>query len=109
MQRLPKQLAATELGAATADLYPVPANTRTTISACSVTNKTAVARLVTVTIKAAAGTARNVAYNMSVPAGATRVVSGALAQTLEAGAVLAGFADAAGAVDIVASGYETNP
>jgi hypothetical protein len=109
MQRLPKQLAAAELGAASADLYSAPANTRTTISACSVTNKSGVARLVTITIKAAAGTARNVAYNLSVPAGATRVVSGALAQTLEAGGVLAGFADAAAAVDIVASGYETNP
>lgn len=109
MQRLPKQLAATELGAATTDLYSAPANTRTTISACSVTNKSGVARLVTITLKASGGTARNVAYNMSVPAGATRVVSGALAQTLEAGGVLAGFADAAGAIDIVASGYETNP
>ena len=109
MQRLPKLLAAAELGAAAATLYAAPANTRTTISACSVTNKTGVARLVTITVTASGGTARNVAYNMSVPAGATRVVSGALAQTLEAGGVLAGSADAAGAVDIVASGYETNP
>ena len=109
MQRLPKQLAAAELAAASADLYSPPANTRTTISACSATNKTVTARLVTITVKAAGGTARNVAYNMNVPAGATRVVSGALAQTLEAGGVLAGFADAAGAVDIVVSGYETNP
>jgi hypothetical protein len=109
MQRLPKLLAAAELGAGAAALYSAPANTRTTISACSVTNKSGIARLVTITVTASGGTARNVAYNMSVPAGATRVVSGALAQTLEAGGVLSGSADAAGAVDIVASGYETNP
>lgn len=109
MQRLPKQLAASELTAVSADLYTAPANTRTTISACSVTNKTGVARTVTVTIKAAGGTARNVAYNLGVAPNETRVIHGALGQTIEAGGVLAAFGDAAAALDFVASGYEANP
>lgn len=109
MQRLPKQIAAAELGAATADLYTVPANTKATISACSVTNKTGVARTVTVTIKPAGGAARNVAFGLGVAAGETRVVHGALGQTIEAGGVLAAFGDAGAALDIVVSAYETNP
>lgn len=109
MQRLPKQIAAVELAAATVDLYTAPANTKTTISACSATNKTASARNFTVTIKPAGGTARNVAYQMTLAAGETRNVHGALGQTIEAGGVLAGFADAAAAVDLVVSAYETNP
>ena len=109
MQRLPKQIAVTELAAASTGLYTAPANTKTTISACSVTNKTASARTVTLTVQAAGGTARNIAFGMGVGAGETRVVHGAIGQTLEAGGVLAGLADAAGALDIVVSAYETNP
>lgn len=109
MQRLPKQIVATELSAAAADLYTVPANTKTTISACSVTNKTGAARTVTFTIKPAGGTPRNVAFGLGVAAGETRVVHGALGQTIEAGGVLAGFGDAGASLDLVASAYETNP
>lgn len=109
MQRLPKQIALAELAAATADLYTAPANTKTTIAACSVTNKSAGACKFTVTLKAAGGTARNVAYNMGVAAGETRVVHGALGQTLEPGGVLAAFGDTAAALDIAVSAYETNP
>lgn len=109
MQRLPKQIVAAELGATTAELYKVPGNTKTTISACSVTNKTTAARTVTITIQPAGGTARNVAFGLGVAAGETRVIHGALAQTMEAGGVLAGFSDAAAALDIVVSAYETNP
>ena len=50
MQRLPKQLAATELTTSTVVQYTAPANTRTTVSAASVTNKTGTARYYTVTI-----------------------------------------------------------
>lgn len=109
MQRLPKQIAAVELAAATADLYTAPANTKTTISACTATNKTAAARNFTVTIKPSGGTARNVAYLMTLGPNETRVVHGALGQTIEAAGVLAGFADVAAAVDLVVSAYETNP
>ena len=109
MQRLPKLIAAAELGAAAADLYTTPANTKTTLSACSVTNKTGAARNVTLAIRPAGGTARNVAFGMVVGAGETRVVHGALAQTIEAGGALVGQADAAAALDIVVSAYETNP
>lgn len=109
MQRLPKQIAAVELAATTTDLYTTQANTKTTISACSATNKTAGARNFTVTIKPSGGTARNVAYQMTLAAGETRAVHGALGQTIEAGGVLAAFSDAAAAVDLVVSAYETNP
>jgi len=109
MQRLPKQIACAELGAGTSDLYTAPTNTKTTISACSVTNKSGAARTVTVTIKPPGGVARNVAFGLGVAAGETRVVHGALGQTIEAGGVLAAFGDAAGALDLVASAYETNP
>jgi hypothetical protein len=109
MQRLPKQIVAVELTTASVDLYTAPANTKTTISACSVTNKTAAARTVTVTVKPSGGTARNVAYNLSVPVGRTVVIAGAIGQTLETGGVLAALGDAASALDFVASAYETNP
>ena len=109
MQRLPKQIVVVELTAAVADLYTAPANTKSTISACSATNKTANARNITVTVKPAGGTARNVAYQMTLAPYETRPVTGALAQTLEAGGVLAAGADVAAAVDFVASAYETNP
>jgi hypothetical protein len=108
MQRLPKQIACAELGAAVVDQYTAPANTKTTISACSVTNKTATARLVTVTIKSATGTARNVAFNSNVAPNETKVSHGALGQTLESGGVLAAGSDAAGALDFVTSAYESN-
>jgi hypothetical protein len=108
MQRLPKQIAAVELGAALADLYTVPANTKTTVSACSVTNKTATARLVTVTIKSATGAARNVAFNSNVAPNETKVIHGALGQTIESGGVLAAGSDAGAALDFVTSAYESN-
>ena len=109
MQRLPKQIVLAELGGASADLYTVPANTKTTISACSITNKSAEARTATVTVRQGGGPARHLAYKLGVAAGETRVVHGALAQTLETGGVLSSYADAGGALDIVVSAYETNP
>jgi hypothetical protein len=109
MQRLPKQIVAAELAAAVADLYTAPANTKATISACSATNKTASARNVSVTIKPSGGTARYVAYQLSLAPNETRPVHGALGQTIEPGGVLAAGADAAASVDLVVSAYETNP
>lgn len=109
MQRLPKQIAVAELAAASTGLYTAPARTKTTISACSVTNKTGTARAFTLTVQPAGGTTHCIAYDMVVAPGETRVAHGAIGQTLEAGGVLAGLADAAGALDIVVSAYETNP
>lgn len=108
MQRLPKQIAVAELTTGSVDLAATPQNTVRTISACSVTNKSGAARTVTATIKPAGGSARYVAFNQSVPAGRTVVLSGAIAQTLGPGDVFAAFGDAAGALDIVASAYDTN-
>ncbi len=109
MQRLPKQIALAELAGAPVDLYTVPANTKTTISACSVTNKSAEARTVTVLARQGGGAARHLAYKLGVAAGETRIVHGALAQTLETGGVLSAHGDVGGSLDIVVSAYETNP
>ena len=109
MQRLPKQIVAAELAVAAADLYTVPANTKSTISACSVTNKTDSARNFTIGVRAAGGQVRYVASAMTIGPRETRVVNGVLAQTIEAGGALVGSADAAAAADVVASAYETNP
>lgn len=109
MQRLPKQIVVAELATGSIPLYTAPANTKATISACSVTNKTGAARNFTLTVQASGGTARHLAYTMVVAAGETRVVHGAIGQTIEAGGVLAGGADVAAALDIVVSAYETNP
>jgi len=109
MQRLPKQIVAAELAVDAVDLYTAPKNTRATISACSVTNKGDATRAFTIGIRPAGGALRLVASGMTISPGETRVVHGVLAQTIEAGGVLVGSADAAGALDIVASAYETNP
>lgn len=110
MQRLPKQLLCTELTTvSTGAEYTVPTNTYTTISSMSMTNKTGTARYVTVTITPSGGTARNIHYQRVVAAGETFVAYGAIGQTLAAGGKVSVLCEANSAVDIVASGYETNP
>ena len=109
MQRLPKQLAATELTTSTVVQYTAPANTRTTVSAASVTNKTGTARYYTVTITPSGGSARYVAYQLVVAAGKTAIVTGLIGQTLDAGGVISALAEANSALDFVMSGYETIP
>lgn len=109
-QRLPKQLLCTELTTvASASEYTAPANTRTTISACSATNKTATARYVTATITPSGGTARNICYQRVIAAGETFNIPGAIGQSLEAAGKLSVLAEANTAIDLVVSGYETNP
>lgn len=108
MQRLPKQIVVAELTTSATSLYTVPDNTKTTISACSVTNKSGSARTVSLTIQPLSGDPRYVAYGLGIAAGETRVIHGAIGQTIEAGRILAGFADANSALDIVVSAYETN-
>lgn len=106
MQRLPKQLLCTELTTGGSS-YPAPANVRTTISACSVTNKSATARWVTVTLTPSGGAARNLAYRRVVGVGETAVIYGAVGQTLGSGDLLTAAAEVDTALDFIASGYET--
>lgn len=106
MQRLPKQLLCAEL-TTTGSTYTAPNNVNTTISAVSVTNKSATAYWVTVTLTPSGGTAKNLAFRRVVSVGESAILYGAVAQTLEAGDVLTVAAEANGALDCVVSGYET--
>lgn len=112
-QRLPKQLVSgVQLGTAAAVLYTVPANTITTISAATLTNSTGTARTATMHLVPSGGTAGpanmilsartispNEAYN----------VPQAIGQSIPAGATIQALSDAATALTLVMSGYETNP
>lgn len=113
MQRLPKQLSAgAQLTTSAATYYTVPANTITTISACSLTNSTATARTATVYLVPSGGTADATNIILSartIAAGETYNVAAAIGQTIPAGATIQALAEAGTAITIVASGYETNP
>ena len=109
MQRLPKQLSTTELTGTTAVQYTAPTNTRTTISAASVTNKTGTARWYTVTVTPSGGSAYYVAFQLVLGAGKTAIVTGLIGHTLDAGGAVNAFAEVGSAIDMVISGYETNP
>lgn len=106
MQRLPNQLLCVEL--TTVDQsYAAPTNTKATISAATVTNKTATPRYVTVTTTPSGGSARYLVYQKVIPAGATEVLFGLVGQTIKAAGTLSALAEANSAIDLVVSGYET--
>ena len=110
MQRLPARLLAGELTTTAADTtYTSPALTRTTIAACSVTNKTGTAKYVTVTITPSGGSAYNICYQRTVQPGETLNVPGAIGQSLNIGDAIAFTAEAATTLDLVMSGYTTQP
>lgn len=113
MQRLPKRLVdGAQLTATAATYYTTPANSLATISAMSVTNTTATPQTVTVYLVPAAGTAGvgNVVCSARVVApGETFNVSGAIGQTLPAAGTIQALSDAATALTLVASGYQTIP
>ena len=113
MQRLPKRLVdGSQLTATAATYYTVPANTLSTIAAMSVTNTTATARTVTIYLVPSGGSAgvtNCVCSARTVAPGETFNVPGAIGQTLSASGFIAALADAATALTLVASGYETNP
>lgn len=110
MLRLPKRLLTAEITTTASNTqYTSPTNTRTTLAACSVTNKTGTARYVTVTLTPSGGTARNLAYQQVIPAGQTVVISGAIAQSLDAADSVEFLAESNSALDLVMSGYTTVP
>lgn len=113
MQRLPKRIIdGSQLTATAATYYTVPANTLTTISACSITNTTATAQKATLHLVPAGGTAgpaNCVCSGRVVAPGETYNVGGAIGQTMEPGATVQALSDAAAALALVASGYATNP
>lgn len=112
-QRLPKQLVAgSQLTTSAASYYTVPANTITTISACTLINSTATARTATVYLVPSGGSAgaTNVILSArTIAAGESYNVAAAIGQSIPAGASIQALADAGTAITLVASGYETNP
>lgn len=112
-QRLPKQLCpGTQLAAAAGIFYTVPPNTITTISAATLTNSTAIARTATMHLVPAGGApgpANMILAARTISPGESYNVAQAIGQTIPAGATIQALADAAAAVSLVASGYETNP
>jgi hypothetical protein len=111
MQRLPKRLVdGAQLTAAAATYYTAPANTLTTISACTLTNTTeeaVTATLHLVPSGGAAGVANCILSARTISAGESFNVGSAIGQTLAAGGTLQGLAGSATAVTLVASGYES--
>jgi len=113
MQRLPKRLVGgSQLTTSAATYYTTPANTITTISACSVTNSTGTARTLTlhlVPLGDVAGVANIVCSARVVAPGETYNVVGAIGQSMDAGGFISALAEAAAALTLVVSAYQTNP
>lgn len=111
MQRLPKRLVdGSQLTVAAAVYYTTPANTLTTIAACTLTNTSAGAVTVTMYLVPSAGApgaANCILSARTLAAGESYNVGSAIGQTLPAGATLQALASAGTAITLVASGYET--
>lgn len=113
MKREPKRLVdGALLETAAAALYLTPGGTYTTISAMTVTNTGGAVVDVTVYLvpqSNTAGAGNAVLWERSVSPGESRIVGEAIAQTMHPGGTIQAKASAAGAVTLVASGYETVP
>lgn len=115
-QRLPAQLLGNLLlTTASADIeYTVPANNTLTVSALSLNNTTATARLVTANAIPSGqtiGATNEVVSELSVPIKGAQptTVPGLVGQHFAAGTKIQFKADAAAAVSIIFSGYLTTP
>lgn len=113
MQRLPKRLVSgSQLTASAATYYTTPANTKTTISAMTLTNTSASAVTATVHLIQSGGVAGNdnmILSARTIAAGESYNVASAIGQTMEAGGFIQALAGSATSITLVASGYETNP
>lgn len=111
MQRLPARLVnGAALGTAAEVLYLTPGGTKTTISAMTVTNTSAAVASATVHLVPAGGApdATNaVLWLRNLSPGESRIVDGAIAQTLHQGGTIQALASAGASINMVASGYET--
>lgn len=112
MQRVPKRLVdGSQLTATAATYYTTPANTLTTISACTLTNTTAgavTATLYLVPSGGTAGVANCILSARTISAGESYNVGSAIGQTMAAGGFLQALAGSATSITLVASGYEAN-
>lgn len=111
MQRLPKRLVSgSQLTTSAATYYTVPDNTRTTISACTLTNTTAGAVTATVHLveTGIAGSNNCILSARVIAAGESYNVGSAIGQTMSAGSTLQALAGSTSSITLVASGYESN-
>ena len=104
MQRLPKNLTNTLLTNALVTYYTVPTNTITTISACTFTNITAGAVTAKITIGALVYLSDRV-----ISAGESYIFGGVIGHSMAAGTVVQASAGALTSINLLLSGYETNP
>jgi predicted MarR family transcription regulator len=107
MARIPKRLASIELTTASVDMYTAPTNIRTQVAACSVANKTATARYVTVTVTPSGGSAVNLVYRVTIPANTSWSLFPVVGQALDTGDKISALAEANSALDFVMSGFES--
>lgn len=107
MARNPKRMASTELTTVSVDQYTAPTNTRTQVAACTVANKTATARYVTVTLTASGGSARNLVYQVTVPANTQMPLYAVVGVVLDAGDKISALAEANSALDFNMGGFES--
>jgi len=107
MARLPNRLATLELTTASVDQYTAPTNVRTQIAACTVANKTATARYVTVTITPSGGSAFNLVYRVTIPINTQVTLSAVVGIVLQPGDKISALAEANSAIDFNLAGFET--
>lgn len=111
MQRLPKRLVdGSQLTNVAAIYYTAPANTITTIGACTLTNTTGgavTATLHLVPSGGAPGAANCILSARAIAVGESYNVGQAIGQSLPAGGTLQALAGAGASIALVASGYET--
>jgi hypothetical protein len=105
MSDQPKLLYSGELTAAGVDLFTADANTTVQFAACSVANKTATPRWVTITIDTVAGAARNVVYRVTVPINRPYTVPPVIALGLNAGDKISAAAEIDAALDMHLFGF----
>jgi hypothetical protein len=100
-------MASVELTTAAVTMYTSPTNNRAQVAACSVANKTATARYVTVTLTPSGGSAFNLVYQVVVPPNQQMTLYPVVGQVLEAGDIIKALCEANSAVDFNMGGYET--
>jgi hypothetical protein len=107
MARLPNRLATSELTTGAVLQYTAPTLTTTQIAACTVSNKTGSPATVTVTITPSGGSARNIVYQVTVPANTQFPLYAVVGQVLDPGDAIHALAGTASALDFHLSGFES--
>lgn len=109
MSRTPKRMASNELTTAAVTQYTCPstAAAHSQIASCTVANKTATARYVTVTLTPSGGTARNLVYRVTVPPNTQMPLYAVVGQVLDAGDLIQALAEANSAIDFNMGGFES--